>query len=510
MEDESGPLFRYSGALVALVGFGITRLLVVDAVRTEAALSFLLAGLVPLVVGLGLTVFGVALAVGAFSRDYARTVARWCLAGTLAMGLVVLVTALDPFLRGMAMTRAVPRALVGNVLLGGAVGGVLIGDRSATNRRQRREIRRQANRGTLLTRLLRHEVINAVTIIGGHVDLLTDTDDTQESSVEAVGRATRRIESAVETVETLAHGPDELEQVDLTAAVEDEVAAVRDQFPGVTVALDAPERVRCAADDRLRLVVGELLSNAAEPYDSSRVEVEVGTTSTEAAVTVRDDGHGMSAEYQELLTARAFPEYDDPSSGFGLQIVRMLVTRYDGRIHVDDGIDGAGTAVTVALPRTDARREPTRAVEVTFPNLYRGVVAGVVAGVSMGGFYAITTDTIPVIGALYGVSDPVIGWVAHLFHSVVFALLFVAGRSYVSARRQVRGAFESVVVGMTWGVALWLVAAGVVMPLWLRAVGVASSFPELPPVGLVAHLLWGGVLGGTHVALRRLGFGTDR
>lgn len=52
-------------------------------------------------------------------------------------------------------------------------------------------------------------------------------------------------------------------------------------------------------------------------------------------------------------------------------------------------------------------------------------------------------------------------------------------------------------LGVLYGTALWLVAAAVVMPLWLGAVGFAGAppLPNLNPTSLVVHLAFGAVLG---------------
>ena len=45
----------------------------------------------------------------------------------------------------------------------------------------------------------------------------------------------------------------------------------------------------------------------------------------------------------------------------------------------------------------------------------------------MGIVYAMTTGLLSVIGALYGAEEPVVGWIAHMFHNLVFALIFATG-----------------------------------------------------------------------------------
>ncbi|MFB6219092.1 MAG: sensor histidine kinase, partial [Halobacteriaceae archaeon] len=288
--------------------------------------------------------------------------------------------------------------------------------------------------------------------------------------------------------------------------VEPEVESTRAEFPDATVAYDGPdEPVSVVADDRLQLVVGELLENAGE-HGATRIEVAVEANGSEASVSVSDDGSGLPDTQRELLTSGEFPEYDDPSAGFGLQIVRLLVLQYGGDITVGEGIDG-GTTVTVTLPRVATESELGRSVNVTMSNLYWASVAGLVAGVAMGGFFSLTTDLLPIIGALYGVENPTIGWITHLFHSVIFAIVFAAGLSHPAVGSYVNGPLEGGVAGVAWGAVLWFAGAGIIMPLWLRAVGVMAVFPNLPRLGLVSHLIWGSVLGVAYVALERRDIG---
>jgi hypothetical protein len=210
---------------------------------------------------------------------------------------------------------------------------------------------------------------------------------------------------------------------------------------------------------------------------------------------VRDDGTGLPDAQQRLLEAGEFPEYDDPSTGFGLKIARLLVRRYGGTVSVASGIGGEGTAIAVELPHATATDDARGVHGVSTGAFGRGTVAGVLAGVAMGGVFLATNDVLPVIGSLYDVQNPVVGWITHLFHGVVFALAALPG--FASLRRTRGGGSGPVaaVAGVAWGSVLWLVAAGVVMPLWLRAVGIEAPFPNLPLVGLTAHVVWGGVLG---------------
>lgn len=48
-----------------------------------------------------------------------------------------------------------------------------------------------------------------------------------------------------------------------------------------------------------------------------------------------------------------------------------------------------------------------------------------------------------------------------------------------------------VAVGLAWSVALWLLAAGVVAPLWLQLLGISAPLPSLSVPALLTHLVWG-------------------
>lgn len=492
---------RGGGLGVALLGFAITRLFVAEAIRIQGAAAYVVAALLPLVVGLGFTVFGVALAVGAFSPRYVRAVARWTFLGVVGVVVVLATTALGTELgSGTGVVVAEAPLLVANVLLGGAVAGAVIGDRSATNRGQRREIRRQANRAVFVVRLLRHEVLNAASIVRGHAGLLLEENQSRQHSVDAIQDATDRIESTVADVGLLAERDTEsgLRRVASGPVLREAVAAVTDAHPRAEITVsDLPADDEVWADERLSIVFEELLTNATEHGDSGRVEVTASANSRGVRFTVTDDGPGLDDAERRLLERGEFPEYDDPASGFGLQLVQLLVDRYGGTVAVDD--DGDRTSVSVTIPRERTDIGVSAGIGVSFPNLYRAVVAGLVAGSAMGLVFATTTGLLPVIGALYGVENPVVGWVTHLFHSVVFALLFAAGCSRFP-RVGSRPA-SLVVAGVGWGAVLWLVAAGVVMPLWLRLLGTPAPVPNLMPLGFVGHAVWGLVLGATFSVL---------
>lgn len=522
MPDVSGDssdavrlLGRYGGPVVAGLGFVITRFFVAETVVLSGGPIAVAATVGSLVVGLALTVSGVALTVGAFSSAYVADISRGCLIGigatTAALAVTVAATGLDVL--GAAIGT---RLLVANVLLTGAVGGMVDGHRKASLRRRRATVMRGANQARFINRLLRHEVLNAAAIIDGHAELLRGDDADRNRSVDAIRRSAARIESTVNGVGTIADDRAD-DTVALAAAVRVAVDSIDDgAFGGAaSIDVDAPDdgadRTDAAgggvadptrpfvveADDRLSVVFERLIEHAVDVRDAERVRIETTAERHAAAVTIADDGSPLSDRQRDVLERGSFPEYDDPTNGFALQAASLLVGEFDGSIRVDPGDE---TRVTVRLPRASADTAAAT-VGVEYPALRRAVVAGIGAGVVMGGLYQATSGVLPVIGALYGVESAAIGWATHLFHSVVFALLFVAGVSGSGFGARVGGPLGASAAGLAWGASLWLVAAGVVMPVWLRTVGLSAMLPNLPPVGFLGHALWGVTLGLGYVLL---------
>lgn len=481
---------KLEGFALALLGFFLSRLAVAESIMVADTLPFLLSELPSLLFGLGLALSGVVLAVGPASRAYVRTVTAWALLGTVVMALAISLTVLGVALRGeSAVDMLISNMLVANVVLAGAIGGAFIGDRSAKNHHYRAEIQRQVDRAQFINRLLRHEVLNAVHIIQGYAGLGVDTDASRSS--EVIRDAAFRIDETIGDVGDLADDrPEALAPVDLVPVVAAEAA----RADGVSTSL--PPSAFVLADHRLRWVIAELIEHAVN-YDQESegvgegVNVVVQADTDVVELRVEEHGAALPESAIRLLERGVFPDFDDPTTGFGIQTVRLLVVAYGGDITVDRT---DGTAITVYLPRTNPAGLPVSGVRARSDELAVAAGAAVLAGIGMGVYLQLSTGLLPVIGSLYGTDSAVVGWVTHIFHSLVFGVLFAAAVVRPPLDR-FSGRVGLTLLGIGWGVMLWLVAAGVIMPLWLHLIGVETILPNLTRPGLLAHALWGGVLG---------------
>lgn len=130
-----------------------------------------------------------------------------------------------------------------------------------------------------------------------------------------------------------------------------------------------------------------------------------------------------------------------------------------------------------------------------------GVAAGALAAIAMGAMMAVQMPAVleVAIPSMYFLTGGAAGFTVHVAHGAVLGVGFaaVASQAEVTTGR-------SLGLGLAYGAVVWAVLAAVVMPIWLSAVGSPAN-PPLPNVNvtsLVAHLVYGAVLGLAYPTLR--------
>jgi PAS domain S-box-containing protein len=212
-----------------------------------------------------------------------------------------------------------------------------------------------------------HELRTPLTSILGYAALLReDIEEIPEAGahIDVIERNARRQLRLVEDLLSIARiqaGEFEVHRcpVDLAEVVRLGVEAMRPaaKEAGLRLESDCVPPARVLGDaDRLDQVLANLLSNAIKfTPRGGRIEVRLGTTPEEAALTVTDTGPGIQPQERARLFERLFRGDDVKrlhvsGAGLGLAIARSIVEAHDGTIEARTDSAGGGATFELTLP----------------------------------------------------------------------------------------------------------------------------------------------------------------
>jgi signal transduction histidine kinase len=223
-----------------------------------------------------------------------------------------------------------------------------------------------------------HELRAPLTAIEGYVELVADgeaggTSPEQAKMLTAISRRSVQLRNLVDDLLTLswletgaaATTPG---SIDLSRAIGDAAEAIAPSATGggLTLTTTPPPSGTTIEGDATQIdrVLLNLLSNAIKyTPPGGEIDLRAAATPADATITVRDTGIGIPEPDQEKLFTRFYRASNAaasqiPGTGLGLAIVAGIIAHHHGTIEVDS-VEGAGTTVTIRLPRQiPARREP--------------------------------------------------------------------------------------------------------------------------------------------------------
>lgn len=207
------------------------------------------------------------------------------------------------------------------------------------------------------TRDASHELRTPLTVIRVATDLmLGDPDNSPRTrrSLTRIQQAGRDMEAVIEAFLILAREADvapqseEFEVRDIVSAEVERIRPLLSERP-VTVSLHDEGAPRLVAPPHvLRVMVGNLLGNAARFTEAGEIEVRLMPD----RVVIRDSGIGMSPE----VLAKAFDPFfradfaDGDGKGMGLSIVRRLGERFGWPVSLASA-PGQGTTAVIRFAR---------------------------------------------------------------------------------------------------------------------------------------------------------------
>ncbi|MFC6990216.1 sensor histidine kinase [Haloplanus sp. GCM10025708] len=277
-------------------------------------------------------------------------VAGWSLGGSAFLVLVSVLTIAIRLAEGRVVDEAVLDLLVSSAA--GGLAGYLIGMNTVRADHEAADARQARDALAFLNRLLRHELLNGTNVIHGYAAQLDDAvPDAEADRLDAILARSEDLADLVRTMQPAARtftADGSLDAVDLSSVLDRRIETIRRTYPHADVTADVPSEVYVRANDALAYIVHNLLANAVEHNDSDapHVDVAVDVRGDTVRVDVADDGPGVADDRKEEI----FRTKTHTERGFGLYLVRTLITRYGGEVWVEDN-EPRGSVFVVELPR---------------------------------------------------------------------------------------------------------------------------------------------------------------
>ncbi|MFP4189249.1 MAG: PAS domain S-box protein, partial [Halobacteriales archaeon] len=208
--------------------------------------------------------------------------------------------------------------------------------------------------------LLRHDMLNSMTVVRGSARDLLDTLSENDEGYESAEKIHRRADDVVDLTNRVRSvlrritGEESRELVPHNLA---EIAGNRaeqiGEVYGVEIDVDVPDEAYVEADEFLDDVVDNLLINAVEHNDKENPHVNVSVDLNDHVVLrIADNGPGIPDEMKEAVFGQGEKGRRSGGVGFGLYFVESMVSEYGGDVYVEDN-EPEGSVVVVELPKAD-------------------------------------------------------------------------------------------------------------------------------------------------------------
>lgn len=332
-------------AAVGLVplGYHLTSLVVMSDPTVIAT-----GALVPITCSALVVAATVPVARSSLSPAYTLRVTGWSVLGAVTLGAVALLFITYGMSDRPPMTR--PGVVVVGSMSVGSVFGLVFGLTDARQQRTEDQLERANAQLTVLNRVLRHNIRNAMTVVNGRVELLADRVEGGEESAAVVEENVDRLLSVSEHARQIGavigtegpDGPGEVETaVDLVETVETVIDRLRAEHPDTEFDGPAAETCRVRAHPLTEAVASEVIENAVVHNEGGvrRVSVSIRRTDDGVAVRVVDDGPGIPEETVETIR-RGYETSMRHTDGLGLWLVQWVVDRSDADLAFESSAEG--------------------------------------------------------------------------------------------------------------------------------------------------------------------------
>jgi PAS domain S-box-containing protein len=212
----------------------------------------------------------------------------------------------------------------------------------------------------LFTDIIRHDLLNPVTVIKGLSEILSEDESLPKNkkNVEMILKNVGKLEEMIQSASTLAkvEAVDKLdfEERDLCKILRKVISDFTPMFRNKGMSVEFLGEAKCIAEvnPHIEDIFSNLLSNAVKySHGNTPVTVGIKADGEDYIISVKDRGNKIPDEYKEIIFERfkRIEKRGVKGTGLGLSIVKRIVDIHKGRVWVEDNPEG-GNVFLVRIP----------------------------------------------------------------------------------------------------------------------------------------------------------------
>ncbi|MFB6133583.1 MAG: PAS domain S-box protein [Halanaeroarchaeum sp.] len=238
---------------------------------------------------------------------------------------------------------------------GSTVAYVCIQSDLSDRRALERDLQERNRQLTVLERVFRHNLRNAMNLIQGYASQVHETANgeaqTAATKILDASDALLTLVDKERTITELLADPPDRERVDVEQVVRSLVREANQQHDEASIEYAIREEVTAVATPNVDAAIAELIQNAIRHSDRKRPTVEITVTERDGGprIGVADHGPGIPEMERAVLTDEAEIDQLYHGSGLGLWLVQLIVQQSGGSLSFQDN-EPRGTVVSVDLP----------------------------------------------------------------------------------------------------------------------------------------------------------------
>ncbi len=193
------------------------------------------------------------------------------------------------------------------------------------------ELKLSRERLKIASSILRHDIINDLTVIKSAVDIYREDGD--ESMIDEIEK---RVEKSIETIHKqreqvkFIDSHSDLDEFDLKKVVQ----KVLSNYPNLLITIKG----NCVAyaDNAIYSVFDNIVNNTVRHGKTYKLDIEIIPNKEHCEVRFKDHGIGVPDEIKDKVFDEGFHYGETGHTGIGLYIVQTTVEEYGGKVFVED------------------------------------------------------------------------------------------------------------------------------------------------------------------------------